>query len=68
MRLFEIKMNLLKDMYNLVGQDELAYEEWIAVFPDEPTQDDLKEIVENENEWVIACELLNHLIKEYKLS
>ena len=68
MRLFEFKMKLLKDMYNLVGQDELAYEEWITVFPDEPTQDELKEIIESENEWAIACEFLNYLNKKYKLS
>ncbi len=63
-----IKMNLLGGMYEFIGQDEDAYAEWIALCPDEPTEDDLKEIAEDDELWVSACELFGRLVKRYGLN
>lgn len=63
-----IKMNLLGGMYSFLGQDELAYYEWITLFPDEPTEDDLREIAEDDELWVSACETFGRIIKRYGLN
>lgn len=63
-----LKMNLLGGMYSFLGQDELAYCEWITLFPDEPSEDDLKEIAENDELWVSACEAFGRIVKRYGLN
>ena len=63
-----IKMNLLGGMYSFLGQDELAYCEWITLFPDEPTEDDLREIAEDDELWVSACAAFGRIIKRYKMN
>lgn len=63
-----LKMNLLGGMYSFLGQDELAYCEWITLFPDEPSEDDLKEIAEDDELWVSACETFGRIIKRYGLN
>ena len=63
-----LKMNLLGGMYSFLGQDELAYCEWITLFPDEPSEDDLKEIAENDELWVSACEVFGRIVKRYGLN
>ena len=63
-----IKMNLLGGMYSFLGQDELAYCEWITLFPDEPTEDDLREIAEDDELWVSACEAFGRIVKRNGLN
>lgn len=63
-----IKMNLLGGMYSFLGRDELAYCEWITLFPDEPSEDDLKEIAEDDELWVSACEAFGRIVKRYGLN
>lgn len=63
-----LKMNLLGGMYSFLGQDELAYCEWITLFPDEPSEDDLKGIAENDELWVSACEAFGRIVKRYGLN
>lgn len=63
-----LKMNLLGGMYSFLGQDELAYCEWITLFPDEPSEDDLKEIAEDDELWVSACETFGRIVKRYGLN
>lgn len=63
-----IKMNLLGGMYSFLGQDELAYCEWITLFPDEPSEDDLKDIAEDDELWVSACEAFGKIVKRYRMN
>ena len=63
-----IKMNLLSGMYSFLGQDELAYCEWITLFPDEPTEDDLREIAEDDELWVSACAAFGRIVKRYEMN
>lgn len=63
-----IKMNLLGGMYSFLGQDELAYCEWITLFPDEPSEDELKDIAEDEMLWILACEAFGRIVKRFKLN
>lgn len=63
-----LKMNLLGGMYSFIGQDEDAYAEWIIEFPDEPSEEDLREIAEDEKDWVRACTLFGQLVKQYELN
>lgn len=63
-----LKMNLLGGMYAFVGQDELAYDEWITLVPDQPTEDDLKEIAEDEEIWIMACSAFGRIVKRFKLN
>ena len=62
------KMNLLGGMYSFLGQDELAYCEWVTLFPDEPTEDDLREIAEDDELWVSACTAFGRIVKRYGLN
>lgn len=63
-----IKMNLLGGMYSFLGQDELAYCEWITLFPDEPTEDNLRKIAEDDELWVSACEAFGWIVKRNGLN
>lgn len=63
-----IKMNLLGGMYSFLGQDESAYYEWITFFPDEPTEDDLREIAEDDELWASACVAFGRIVRRYKMN
>lgn len=63
-----IKMNLLGGMYSFLGQDELAYREWITLFPDEPTEDDLREIAKDDELWASACAAFGRIVRRYGLN
>ena len=63
-----LKMNMLGAMYDIVGQDDEAYDRWIVDFPDSPTEDDLREMVEDEDDWVMACTLFGTLVKRFRLA
>lgn len=65
--LVTLKMNLLGGMYELMKEDDLAYDEWISLFPDEPTEDDLRGIAEDEHAWVLACTCFGKIVKHFKL-
>ena len=63
-----LKMNLLGGMYSFLSQDELVYCEWITLFPDEPSEDDLKEIAEDNELWVFACSAFGRIVKRNGLN
>jgi hypothetical protein len=62
-----LKMNLLGGMYAFLGEDEEAYDRWIVDFPDSPTEEDLREMVEDEEDWIAACTLFGTLVKRFGL-
>ena len=63
----ELKMKLLKSMYEYLALDEIAYSNWIAIFPDEPTEDDLLEITVDSEFWIQACDLFGRIVKRYDM-
>lgn len=62
-----LKMNLLGGIYAYLGQDEDAYAMWIQWYSDEPDEDDLKEIAEDETEWRNACARFGEIVNTYHL-
>ena len=63
-----LKMNMLGAMYDIMGQDDEAYDRWIVDFPDSPTEEDLREMAEDEDDWVAACTLFGTLVKRFRLA
>lgn len=62
-----LKMNILGGMNQYVIDlgDEEAWEWWIEVFPDEATEDDLKEIADDLELWTDVCKLFGKIIAIY---
>ena len=58
-----LKIFLLSILYERLAEDEDIYCEWIQTFPDEPTEEELQEIVLDEELWNDALELYDELIQ-----
>lgn len=69
MTLKEMRVGFLRQMYEYIIYhigDEGAYARWICLVPDEPQEDDLEFIAEDDELWVDACVLFGKLAKEYE--
>lgn len=62
-----LKMNLLGGMWSYLTQDEDAYAMWIQWYSDEPAEEDLREIAEDETEWRNACARFGEIVNTYHL-
>ena len=63
----EMRFNLLKAMHDYIRfiDDERAYMTWIYEVPDCPSDEDFRDIAEDQEMWEDVCELFSNLIKEY---
>ena len=62
-----LKANMLGGMHEYIRHlnDEDAYDRWILIVPDEPTENDLISIAEDEGLWKDTCSLFGRLVKQY---
>lgn len=63
----EANIRLLKAMHEVVisMNDENAYERWILVVPDEPTEDDFEYMANDDELMDDACRLFRSIVKTH---
>lgn len=66
----EERESLLRSMYNIMHHmcDEMAYAEWIEYVPDEPSEDELLMIAEDEDMFRKTLDKFCTIIKRYSES
>lgn len=66
----EKRAKMLKEMHEYLRtkvDDEEAYMCWIDLVPDEPDDEDFKEIAEDTSQWKACCIMFKALVKNYDL-
>ena len=66
----DIRKGLLVQMHEYISfhiADEDAYERWISIVPDEPTEEDLEFIADDDELWTMACTTFGKLVKRYEV-
>ena len=65
----EIRVKLLIQMHEYISfhiADEDAYARWINTVPDDPSDEDLEFIADDDDLWLTACEEFNKIVKKYE--
>lgn len=44
--------------------DDLFYDRWCTVVPDEASIEDIEDIIQDEELWVLACQMFGNICKE----
>lgn len=63
-----LRMNLLGGMHSYIQfhvDDETAYDSWIKWVPDEPTEEDLQSIAENDELFNQVCAVFGSILMDF---
>lgn len=53
-----LRMSNIEDMYDYMGEDDETYDRWICLYPDDPDEDDIREMALND-------EVYEEMLKDY---